>query len=103
MNREEILAKSREEKHDEGFLEAENQGRKIGMIAFCIIFIFIIIFNLINGIKSYGPMTMFWAFLAAESYPKYRFTKNKLYLCHTIVSAIASLGFLLCYILTALE
>ena len=29
MNREEILAKSREEKHDEGFLEAENQGRKI--------------------------------------------------------------------------
>ncbi|MCI9625848.1 MAG: hypothetical protein HFI90_03600 [Clostridia bacterium] len=36
MNREEVLEKSRIECNDEGFYDAENQGRKLGLWAFCI-------------------------------------------------------------------
>ena len=43
MEKEEVLAMSRKEKHDEGMLDAENQGRKIGFLAFCALFIVIII------------------------------------------------------------
>ena len=74
MNREEILAKSRAEKMDEGMQQAENRGRRIGVSAFCCVYVFIVIFNFVQGYPSYGFHAMFWAFVAAEAYPKYRFT-----------------------------
>ena len=49
MNREEILEKSRKEKQDEGMLNAENRGRKLGMVAFCIVFIAIMLINFCTG------------------------------------------------------
>lgn len=61
MDKEEILAKSRQEKKDEGMTEAENRGRRIGVMAFSAIFIFIVLFNLFNGQPNYAPMAMFWA------------------------------------------
>lgn len=100
MNKEEILARSRQEKHDEGMTMAENQGRKFGLMAFCVIFMIVILCNLAKGHSNYAPFAMFWAFLAAEAYPKYVFTKQKSYLLSTIFGAIASLGFLASFILT---
>lgn len=49
MNREEILAKSRAEKTDEGMQQAENRGRRIGVSAFCCVYVFIVIFNFVQG------------------------------------------------------
>lgn len=49
MNKEEILARSRQEKHDEGMTMAENEGRKFGLMAFCVIFIIIVLCNLAKG------------------------------------------------------
>ena len=72
MNREEILAKSRAEKMDEGMQQAENRGRRIGVSAFCCVYVFIVIFNFVQGYPSYGFHAMFWAFVAAEAYPNYR-------------------------------
>lgn len=104
MNREEILAKSRKENIDEGMIEAENKGRKMGVGVFCIVFAFIVIFNIINGqTTDRAVKAMFWAFLAVEAYPKYAFTKQKSYLFITIVGAIASIASLGTFILTVLR
>ena len=42
MNRDEILAKSRKEKNDEGLREAQNKGRRIGTAAFACMVIVIL-------------------------------------------------------------
>lgn len=102
MDKEEILAKSRQEKKDEGMTEAENRGHRIGVMAFSAVFIFIVLFNLFNGQSNYAPMAMFWAFLSAEAYPKYRFTKQKAYLVTTIAGGVASLASLASFVLSVL-
>lgn len=102
MNREEILAKSRKENNDEGLIEAENRGRKIGIAVFCSVLIFIIIFNLFNAQSNYVPMALFWAYIAAETYPKYKFTSKSGYLITVIAGAVASIAYLLCHVLMVL-
>lgn len=99
MNKEEILAKSRLEQNDEGIIQAEHRGRKYGLVAFSIVFIIITFVNLFKGQSNYGPMAMFWAFLAAESYPKYKFTNQKAYLISTIAGTIASIAYVLSFLM----
>ena len=103
MNKEQILARIRAANEDEGMQQAENNGRKIGFIAFCFVFIFIILFSVFNGQHSYAPYAMFWAFMAAEAYPKYRFTKKKVYLLLTIAGSLASIASLANFILNVLR
>ena len=103
MNKEEILAKSRNEGKDEGLIAAENQGRKIGIVAFCSVLIFIIVFNLFTAQPNFVPMALFWAFIAAETYPKYKFTSKSGYLVTMIASAVASIGNLTCHVLSVLR
>ena len=104
MNREEVLAKSRKENIDEGMIEAENKGRKMGFCVFCIVFAFIVIFNFFNGQPTnYAAKTMFWAFLAVEAFPKYAFTKQKAYLIITIAGSIAAIASLGSFIITVLR
>lgn len=102
MNREEILARSRNENIDEGFQDAANKGRRIGLSAFCCIFIVIMIFNFFTGQDSHAPEAMFWAFLSTEAYYKYRFTKEKIYLTTTIAGVIVTIASLANYIITVL-
>lgn len=99
MNKEEILKKSRKERNDEGLLEAENNGRKLGYMVFSLVFIFILTINFLNGKSSYAPMAMFWAFLAAEAYPKFKFTKQKVYLVSTFAGSIASVLYLINFVI----
>lgn len=103
MNKEEILAKSRKEKNDEGLIAAENKGRKIGIAAFCFVFIFIVLFNFFNAQPNHAPMALFWAFFAAEAYPKYKFTSKSGYLITVIAGAVASIAFLVSHVLTVLR
>ncbi len=103
MNREEILEKSRNEKMDEGMVNAENRGRYIGMSAFCLVFIFITIFNLFHGQHNYGPQAMFWAFIAAEAFPKYRFTKQKVYMVTTVAGTFASAASLASFVISVIR
>ena len=103
MNREEILAKSRAEKMDEGMQQAENRGRRIGVSAFCCVYVFIVIFNFVQGDPSYGFHAMFWAFVAAEAYPKYRFTGNKGFLVSTVAGALASAASLGSFVISVLR
>ncbi|MDO4170034.1 MAG: DUF6442 family protein [Lachnospiraceae bacterium] len=98
MNKEEILAKSRAENNDEGVKNIENESIRIGFKACSCVFIFIILFNYFTGKDNYVPFAMFCAFAAAESYPKYTFTRNKKYIFFIIIDAIASILSLLSYV-----
>lgn len=103
MNREEILQKSRDAKQDEGFVQAENQGRRMGITALSVVFLFIILFNFFNDQDTYAPFSMLWAFIAAEAYPKFRFTRNRAYLVTTICASIATLCYLSCYVINVVK
>lgn len=105
MLKDEVLARSRSEKADEGIVAAENSGRKIGFLAFIIIFIFLIFFNLFLGDfpTVYAISALFWAFMAAEAYAKYRFTKKMVYFVSAFAGGMASLASLVNHILYALE
>lgn len=100
MNRDEILAKSRQEKKDEGMRDAENRGRRAGFAAFTVVFIIIIMINFINGRPNYGPLAMFWIYVSAEAYPKYCFTQRKAYLVSVIAGSLAAIFSLLNMLLT---
>lgn len=103
MNKDEILEKSRGAKVDEGLLDAEAKGRKIGETAFCLMFIPLVIFDTFTGRPIYGTFALFWAFCAGEAYPKYRFTGKKSYLITTIVGGLAAVLFLVCHVLDTLK
>ncbi len=102
MNREEVLEKSRIECNDEGFYDAENQGRKLGLWAFCIMEVAIMAFNWCMGQPNHIPLAMFWAFSAIESYPKYKFTGKKSFLWTTIIGSIAAVCSFACHIITVI-
>ena len=99
MNKDEILEKSRAQKKDEGEEFAENKGRRAGVVAFCIIFIIILFFNTATGQNNFAPYSMFWAYMAAEAYGKYRVTKEKKLLVTLVFAAIASVLFLACHVI----
>ncbi len=99
MDKDAILAKSRQEKNDEGMIIAENRGRKLGISVFGGFFIVITFINLFHNQPNNAPMAMFWAYIAAEAFPKYKFTKNKTYLTTSIAAFIAALVSLLHLIL----
>ena len=90
MEKQDILEKSRREKRDEGVTYAENAGRRYGMIAFCLLNSAMILYNLVKGLDSY---------LAAEGLGKYQVRRERKYLWVVVCGAIASLCFLLCYVL----
>lgn len=102
MDREEILKKSRESKEDEGATYAENKGRRYGVAAFCSLFAVIMFFNLFTGQSNHVPMSMFWAYMAAEAYGKYRVSKSGALLTTTIFGAIAAAGFFACHVISVL-
>ena len=102
MNKDEILARSRAEQNDEGMRDAEEKGRRIGIRAFALVEVIVLIFNFFTDQPIYVPAALFWAFTAAEAYPKYRFTGKRSFLAVTIMGGIASLLFLVCHILSVL-
>lgn len=99
MNKEEILSKSRSEKKDEGMELAETKGRKAGITAFCIVFVILVFINLFSGRSNNAIFSMFWAYSAAEAFPKYKFTGKKSYRVTVIAGSLASFAFLLAHII----
>ena len=102
MNKEEILARSRSEAVDEGLREAESRGRQLGITAFGIMELAIVVFNWFNGVSNYVPFAMLWIFTGAEAYPKYKFTQKKSYLVTTVFACVAAVLFLVCHIVELL-
>lgn len=103
MDREEILKRSRAEKEDEGVTYAENKGRRVGVIAFCLVFVIIAVFDFLMEQNSYAPFAMFWAYIAAEGWGKYRASGSRTHLWVVVCGGVSAVGWLACYILTVVK
>ena len=101
MEKQEILEKSRKENqlHDEGVLHAQEKGRKWGVVGFLSLLIAVQIYQLVQGLDNYLPMSLLWAYLAAQALGKYQARRERRFLWGIVFGAIASLCFLLCYVL----
>lgn len=103
MDKEEILKRSREQKEDEGTAYADNNGRRYGVMGFCSVFIIIMFFNIFTKQNNFIPYSMFFAYMSAEAYGKYRAAKAKALMVTIVLASIASVSFLACHILTVLR
>jgi len=103
VDKEEILKKSREQKEDEGLVYADNKGHHYGVIGFGSVFIIIMFFNIFTKQNNFVPYSMFFAYMSAEAYGKYRVIKSKSLMLTTVLASIASILFLTCYVLEVLE
>ena len=91
--------KSRREKTDEGVTYAENEGRRYGEISFCLLIIAVLVYDFAKGLDNYLPMSLLWAYLAAQALGKYQARRERRFLWGIVFGAVASLCFLLCYVL----
>ena len=80
MEKEEILARSREEKEDEGRIVAENQGNRLAVVLMTVMFCFFVLFNLAFDYSIAMPMAMYGGFIVADAYGKYRFDGKRKHL-----------------------
>ncbi|MCC0782028.1 hypothetical protein IR152_02645 [Clostridioides sp. ES-S-0108-01] len=103
MNKEEILKKSRQSNNDEGIKYIQDKGRLVGYFVFCCVYIFIILFNAYVDQKSYAASSLFWAFLTAETIPKYKFTHKKSYIIVGIIGTIITIFYLVNFVLLSLR
>ena len=99
MEKQDILEKSRREKTDEGVAYAENEGRRYGEISFCLLIIAVLVYDFAKGLDNYLPMSLLWAYLAAQALGKYQARRERRFLWGIVFGAVASLCFLLCYVL----
>lgn len=102
MDKEQILKKSREQKEDEGTVYADNKGRRYGVIGFSSVFIIIMLFNIFTKQNNFVPYSMFFAYMSAEAYGKYRITKTKTLMGTTVLASMASVAFIACHVLEVL-
>lgn len=103
MDRDEILRMSRETLEDEGEQNAEYKGKLWGSLAFLSVNAFIMLFNLWQGRSNDVPFALFFAYIAAEAYPLYRFTHRKLYLATMIAGSIGSLLRIVLYVMSVMR
>lgn len=68
MNKEDVLAKSRIEKNDEGFIYMLNEGSKYGTLYFVVIIILLIVFTTITSRFADASLltTVLWFFLTGH-------------------------------------
>lgn len=80
MNRDEILKKAQIQE-DEGLIQAENEGRKLGYrVALGFVYIIVVVVNIVKGNDNSGLLAILWAYLAAEIYPTYKFLHRQSHL-----------------------
>ena len=99
MDKNEILEKSRKENRDEGVAYAEQTGRRYGEVVFCLLIILVLLYNIVKGLDNSLPMSLLWGYLAAAALGRYQSRRGRYALVTLVCSAIASLCFLLCYVL----
>ena len=76
MKKEEILARSRQEKADEGIEYAMNRGRSAGVRALSVMFLVLCAFNYWKGITNYAIFALYWSYLGFECYGRYQVTSR---------------------------
>ena len=103
MTKEEILAKSRNEKKDEGTEYIASRGRRWGVGAMSLMFIALSVFNWANGQDNDQLLAVFWAYLSFEEYGMYKVNHERMRLIAAICGLIVAVLFAVCYVITVLR
>lgn len=99
MDRDDILKKAREEKKDEGLSYIEFKGLRLGYKFFCVLIVVLIVIDLWKRQSVFSNLALFWGFVAADLYSKYKFFKSRKYLINMIIAAMCCIGGIINYIL----
>ena len=103
MTKEEILARSRNEKKDEGTEYIASRGLRWGVAAMSLMFIALSVFNWANGQDNDQLLAVFWAYLSFEEYGMYKVTHERSRLIAAILGLVAAVLFAVCYVITVLR
>ena len=103
MTKEEILARSRNEKKDEASEYNASSGRRWGVAAMSLMYLALIVFYWFNGQDIYQLMAVFWAYLSFEAYGMYKVNHERMRLIAAILGLVAAVLFAVCYIITVLR
>ena len=77
MNKNEILERSRKENKDEGVEYINQKGRALGITVMSVVFVIVILYNIFAGVSNNPVFTVFWAYLTAEAYGRYRVAPSR--------------------------
>lgn len=103
MTKEEILARSRNEKKDEGTEYIASRGRRWGVAAMSLMYLALSVFNWANGQDNDQLLAVFWAYLSFEEYGMYKVTHERSRLIAAILGLVAAVLFAVCYVITVLR
>lgn len=103
MNKEEILARSRAERKDEGEEFALGKGRLYGEAAMTLMYLALLVFNWVYDRDNSMLFALYWMYLAFELIGRYRVKHQKKLLVGAIISIIASVGFTIGYVVSVVR
>lgn len=92
MNKDEILAKSRSEKQDEGVEYIASHGRRYGVVGMTAMFLLLAIYNLYHGDSCNQILAMYWTYLGFESWGRYRVDHRPFRLVLSIIGVCAGIA-----------
>lgn len=103
MEKEKLLERARKDNIDEGLEFAKLKGWSLSSKILSAIFIVIIITDMITGQTSAAVLSLFLGFLSGQYYELYKFRGEKLYLFSTVGLLIASLLYLVAYLISVFK
>lgn len=103
MKKEEILARSRAEKKDEGAEYAMDKGRLYGIAAMTVVYLALLVFNWIYRQSSHALFAMYWVYVGFELLGRYKIAKKPMLLCGAVASVLMGLVFIVIHIISAVR
>ena len=103
MDREEILAKSRRENRDEGRMQAEYRGNRIGTVVISVLLLFILVWNWFFEQNNAVPLVICGAYYACTEYSRYLFERKKKYLIYLGFWSLLSIFWLMVFVIETLR
>ena len=97
MNRDEILAKSRAEKEDEGMQHEERRAESRSLRTILLIAVVVVFYDMYRGQTNHAVYAITWANVAVSYFPRYRFTKKKSDLLLPILATFSCILSLITY------
>lgn len=102
MKKEEILAKSRAEKQDEGVEYIANKGMHYGVKAMSVVTIALVLFNFWQGKPNDMIFAVYWIYAGFELIGKYRASRKRTWLFCGVLGVITGITFGITYVIGVL-
>lgn len=98
MNKEEILAKSRNDSKKEDLMQVKNKYMDMGDLWVLLVITGIMLYKHHLGLSLYDTLAIFEAYMFSKSYPLYRFSGKRKHLISMLVNGALCLLFLYAFV-----